>query len=233
MADETNTAVLDPVAGGDPQAGDTGAAESGDDSQLRQLQAERDALRQQLDATAKAEADQRKRQNEQLEQTFKARISQMPEKDRPAAELQLAQWKLAIEREEIQRERDQVLKGQEALGVYARNAYIDVQAAKFGVDREEVARRVAKFNVQDTEGVDDIVALLAAAKGGKEAKSQTPAIARGRTDSATATGGASRTYADILNDLRERQAKGEKATLKEARQEAARLGVLPPPPARL
>lgn len=224
---------LDPSAGGDPQAGGTGPAGSGDEQQIRQLQAERDSLRQQLDAQAKAEADQRQKTNEQLEQTFRARIAQLPEKDRPEAELNLKTWKMQIKQEEQDRREAALQKGQEALGIYARNAYIDLQATKNGIDRAELARRVERYNVQDTEGVDDLVEMMVAAKGTSAAKSQTPAIARGRTDSAAASGGASRTYADILNDIRTRQANGERVSIKEAREEAARLGVLPPPPQRL
>lgn len=233
MPDDTNIAVLDPAAGGDPQVGGTEVVQSGDGAQLRQLQAERDRLQQELEAKNRAEAEQRRKSIEQLRQSFRAKINTLPEKDRREAEIQLREWELKVEDEEREHERKrreaELSQIEQALGVAARKLYVDTKAAEHGLDPKELQRRVEKFDVTTTEGVDEIVSLMVEAKSGKVSQSKTPAIARGRTDSATATGGASRTYADIIRDYRQRQLNGEHVGLKEAREEARQLGVLPPP----
>lgn len=111
-----------------------------------------------------------------------------------------------------------------------RDSYIARVAKGAGISVDRL-RRFAK-DATTTEEVDEVVGILsegkAATKALAEAKGETPAISRAKTDSGLATAGGNKTTQDdVIQEFRERQAKGDKsATLVEARLEMRRRGLL-------
>lgn len=227
MADEQ--AVNPPgEAGGDtPQSG-------GDETVA--LRAQLADMQRKLDTLTKGDAEEAARRME-FDATARAAtqiIRAMPDSEPVKKEREGVRLAAAIVAERERRLRvdeEARLKEGNASVARQRDQYIEGRGKELGLtaDEIELVKAAARDRkAPDTDSVDKMLAPFESRAANRGAERRTPQIARVNTDSGQASGGATKTYEDILRDYEERQRQGDRsATIMNARLEASRLGLLP------
>src|SRR3990167_450812 len=228
MPDEGTAAVLEAGAAGEPTS-------QGGDEQVAGLQRQVADLQKRLDSIPQAHESEETSMRAQFDGTANASlllINRMPDgPEKREARITLGEAAL---REKARRDKyEEDARGRRAAQTVAqqRDSFIDdrVKELGLGADEADIIKAAAlPQNALDTEAVNKIIAPFEKRARAGTGGSNVPAIAKVPTDSRPGTAGATKSYEDLLNDVRERQMAGDrKASILDARREARRLGILP------